>query len=63
MRQKDVKDVRHTRVMPSDNAKLDSELAPLKDLKNVLQKTTAEVVGFSAKKKQDWFDENDTETQ
>ena len=32
-------------------------------LKTVLQKTTAEVVGFSSRKHKDWFDESDTEIQ
>ena len=31
------------------------------DLKDALQRTTAEVVGFSSRKNKDWFDENDAE--
>ena len=33
------------------------------DLKDTLQKTTAEVAGFSSRKNKDWFDKNDEEIQ
>ena len=113
VRQKDVKDVLHTRVMPSADCYTDHRLvratikpavkrrrpqiktlqvnrlhllkeefqselertfAPTEDietdpekmwqdLKDTLQKTTAEVAGFSSRKNKDWFDENDEEIQ
>ena len=34
-----------------------------KQMKTILQETTAEVVGLSTKKHQDWFDEADKEIQ
>ena len=34
-----------------------------KQMKTTLQETTAEVVGLSTRKHQDWFDEADKETQ
>ncbi|XP_068713291.1 craniofacial development protein 2-like [Montipora foliosa] len=117
VRQKDVNDVLHTRVMPSADcdtdhrlvratirltikpavkrrspqiktlqvnrlhqlkeefqSELESKFAPTEDietdrekmwqdLKDKLQKTTAEVAGFSSRESKDWFDENDEEIQ
>ena len=34
-----------------------------KQMKTILQETTAEVVGLSTRKRQDWFDEADKEIQ